>query len=103
MRGPADTGTSRSALERAGLAGLFAGGPVAFRRVDAVTPAQLVVDGVRLSRALVAVRVQAGQWLRFEARGDAVSVRVDLRATLSAEARLNELFGRLAGGWQPVR
>lgn len=84
------------------MKGLFAQGPVAFRRVDQVTGTRLVVEGASLSRGLVAVAVQAGQWLRFEQRGDVVSVRVDLRATLNGEGRFNELLSSLSGSWQPV-
>ncbi|MEW5743407.1 MAG: hypothetical protein AB1938_31140 [Myxococcota bacterium] len=102
MRSPASSGTSVAALERAGLRRLFAHGPVAFRRVDDVTATSMKVDGARLPRALVKGELADGQWLRFEKRGEAVSVHVDLRATLDGEERFNELLGRLAGGWLPV-
>jgi hypothetical protein len=102
LRSPAAEGTSEAALARAGLKGLFAKGPVAFRRVDEATSNRLVVDGAVLPRALVRAALEPGQWLRFEKQGDVVSVRVDLRATLHGEARFNELLSTLSGGWQPV-
>lgn len=101
-RSPAASGTSVASLERAGLTRLFANGPVAFRRVDEVTAQHVRVDGARLPRALVAGRVTDGQWLRFEKKGESVTVQVDLRATLDGEARFNELLSRLSGGWLPV-
>lgn len=89
-------------LERAGLKRLFANGPVAFRRVDEVTAQHVRVDGARLPRALVPGRVTDGQWLRFEKKGDAVTVKVDLRATLDGESRFNDLLSSLSSGWQPL-
>lgn len=91
-----------ASLERAGLKRLFANGPVAFRRVDSVTPQHLTVDGAKLPRALVAGRVNDGQWLRFEQKGEAVTVKVDLRATLDGEQRFNDLLSSLSSGWQPA-
>lgn len=101
-RSPAASGTSVASLERAGLTRLFANGPVAFRRVDEVTAQHVRVDGARLPRALVAGRVTDGQWLRFEKKGDAVTVKIDLRATLDGESRFNDLLSTLAPGWQPL-
>lgn len=92
---------SAAALERAGLRGLFVGGPVAFRRVDQVSAQGVHVDGVRLPRAWLAAEVSAGQWLRFEKKGDAVAVKVDLRATLDGEQRFNGLLSSLTRGWLP--
>lgn len=94
-------GLSEASLERAGLKGLFADGPVAFRRVDAVTSNALEVDGARLPRSVAPAGLKAGQWLRFERRPEGVSVRVDLRATLDGEQRFNELLSQLVPGWRP--
>jgi hypothetical protein len=84
-------------LTRAGLdaARLFVDGPVAFRRAERVTATHVEVDGARVPRALIGP-VTEGQWLRFSKAGDGrVEVRVDLRATLDAEARMCDLFERL--------
>lgn len=102
LRSPAASGTSVAALERAGLRGLFARGEVAFRRVDEVTPRSVRIASARLPRALVKGALSDGQWLRFEKKGESVTVQVDLRATLDGEARFNELLSRLSGGWLPV-
>jgi hypothetical protein len=89
-------------LERAGLRDLFARGPVAFRRVDRVTPRAVEVGGVLLPRAAVAGPLVEGQWLRFERRGEVVDLRVDLRATLEGERRFSTLLSSLAPGGRPL-
>lgn len=78
------------------LKALFGWQKVAVRQVEEVTPAYIKVDGARLPRSLVAGNVVKDQWLKFSKGADGqVSVAVDLKATLVAEQRLNDLFVRL--------
>jgi hypothetical protein len=81
------------------LKALFGWQKTAFRRVAEVTASHVSLDcdgrSVKLPRSLVPA-VKADQWLRFERRGDDVSVSVDLAATLRAESRLSDLFQNLA-------
>jgi hypothetical protein len=84
-------------LKKAGLdpAGLFGQCSIAWRRAENVTRTHVEVDGVRVPKTLTGP-VGEGQWLRFAKTGDGrVEVRVDLKTTLCAEARLTDLFERL--------
>jgi len=88
-------------LARAGvdLSSLFGWQRVAFRRVEGVSAHGVTIEvggrAIDLPRAALP-NVQADQWLRFERRGATVTARVDLPATLRGEARLADLFQRLA-------
>ncbi len=81
--------------------GLFGTNSVAWRAVESVNPFEfevaLGVTTIWVSRDLLRLEAQPGQWLRFERRGVNVNVSVDLRTTVRAESRLTSLLELLAG------
>lgn len=79
---------------------LFGWSRQAFRRVESVSASHVSLDfegrAVVLPRGLLPRDVQVDQWLRFEKDASgALRCSVDLRATLTAESRLSDLFQAL--------
>lgn len=99
-KNPRESRDLQAALVEAGVGvrELFGWQNVAFRRVEAVSATHVSLDfegrAVALPKSLFP-RVEADQWVRFERRGEAVTVALDLRATLRAESRMTDLFQSL--------
>ncbi|MBL8922100.1 MAG: hypothetical protein JNJ54_24835 [Myxococcaceae bacterium] len=97
---PVESKGLEASLAAAGvsLQELFGWQKVAFRRVEAVSASHVSLDfqarAVALPRSLFP-RLEADQWVRFERQGEAVTVALDLRATLRAESRMTDLFQSL--------
>jgi hypothetical protein len=88
------------ALRDAGVTSreLFGRQKTAFRRVNAVSSSHVSLDFgsrvVELPQHVFPI-VDVDQWVRFDRCASGVTVALDLRATLRAEARLSTLFQRL--------
>jgi hypothetical protein len=61
------------------------------RRVDSVQKSSLIVDGVVLPKTLLP-SAKVGQWVQVSLKNGALNLKVDLKATLIQESRLNDLF-----------
>lgn len=90
------TGLSENDLRATGLDlnQLFGWKTTAFRRIEKVTPTHVEIEGAKVPRALLNnAKVVEGQWLRFtKEANDRIGVSVDLKATLTGESRLSDLF-----------
>jgi hypothetical protein len=88
-------GLSENDLRSTGLdvAQLFGWKTTAFRRIEKVTATHVEIEGARVPRALINAKVVEGQWLRFTKEpNNRIGVSVDLKATLTGESRLSDLF-----------